>query len=96
MNNYPDYKQLCTCGEYAPYHSYGVATAALQPYGSCVNCYNKVMMGKLNTGLAEQQGIEWKLSECMDDLREQFDSMTPEEWNAMYLGNWVCNKGENK
>ena len=54
------------------------------------------MIDKLNTGLAEQQGIEWRLSECMDDLREQFDSMTPEEWDTRYLGNWVCNKGENK
>tara|TARA_R110000787_G_scaffold87911_4_gene186964 strand:+ start:3309 stop:3596 length:288 start_codon:yes stop_codon:yes gene_type:complete len=95
MNKVLSYKEMCTCGDYEPYNPSGIV-AALQPYGSCINCYNRVMIDKLNTGLAEQQGIEWKLSECMDDLREQFDSMTPEEWNTMYLGNWVCNKGENK
>ena len=60
-----DYSKLCTCGNYDPYNPSGIV-AATQPFGSCTNCYTKIMMSSLwtvkdNVSLIDELKSEIKL-----------------------------------
>lgn len=70
--NYPDYKKQCSCGNYEPYYPEGIV-AALQPFGSCTNCYHKPL------AQATEEEIRVPLDNSLVKELELISTMTVEE-----------------
>ena len=90
MNNYPNYKELCTCGDYQPYEVIGCDTNLLQPSGSCTHCYLLPLADQANSWYRDD------LDDAFKKSLEMVDAMTPEEVEKLLYGLWRADEEEDK